>query len=62
VDSLLCQIIRSDLPFGNKTFLALDDFRQVAPALREVTAPAAAYKNPIHPSSLCTHLPILRLT
>jgi PIF1-like helicase len=39
-DSLLRQIMGNGLPFGNKTFLALGDFRQVAPVLRNTTAPA----------------------
>ena len=62
VDNLLRQIISSDLPFGNKTFLALSDFRQVAPVLRDVTAPAAIYKSSIRSSSLWRYFIILRLT
>ena len=62
VDTLLRQIMRCDLPFGNKTFLALGDFRQVAPVLRDVTAPAAVYESSIRSSSLWSHFAILRLT
>lgn len=62
VDSLLRQIMRPDLPFGNKTFLALGDFRQVAPVLRGVTAPAAVYESSIRSSSLWRYFVILRLT
>jgi hypothetical protein len=54
--------MRKDLPFGNKTFLALGDFRQVAPVLRDVTAPAATFDSSIRSSSLWTHFQILRLT
>jgi PIF1-like helicase len=62
VDSLLRQIMRNDLPFGNKTFLALGDFQQVAPVLRDVTAPAAVFDSSIRSSSLWEHFHILRLT
>jgi len=41
VDVLLRHVMRNGLPFGGKTSLALGDFRQVAPVLRDVTAPAA---------------------
>ena len=34
VDCLLRQIMSNDLPFRNKAFLALGNFRQVAPVLR----------------------------
>jgi hypothetical protein len=62
VDSLLRQIVKNELPFGNKTFLALSDFCQVAPVLRDVTALAAVYDSSIRSSSLWTHFQILRLT
>lgn len=39
VDFLLRQIMKNELPFGNKTFLTLGDFRQLTPVLRDVTAP-----------------------
>lgn len=55
------QIMRKDLPFGNKTFLALGDFRQVAPVLRDVTAPAAIFDSSIRLSSLWIYFQILRL-
>jgi ATP-dependent DNA helicase PIF1 len=62
VDALLRQIMCNDLPFGNKPFLALGDFRQVAPVLRDVTAPAAVFDSSIRSSSLWRHFIILRLT
>ena len=61
-DSLMRQIVRRDLPFGNKTFLALGDFRQVAPVLRDTNSPAAVFDSSIRSSSLWTHFQILRLT
>jgi hypothetical protein len=62
VDYLLHQIMSNELPFGNKTFVALGDFRQVAPVLRHVTAPAAVFDSSIRSSSLWRHFQILRLT
>jgi hypothetical protein len=50
---LLRRIMRNELPFGGKTFLALSDFRQVAPVLRHITAPAAVFDSSIRSSSLC---------
>lgn len=54
--------MKNELLFGNKTFLALGDFRQVAPVLRDVTAPAAVYDSSIRSLSLWTNFQILRLT
>jgi hypothetical protein len=51
-DSLLRQIMRNEFPFGNKTSLALGHFRQVAPVLHDVTAPAAVFDSSIRSSSL----------
>jgi hypothetical protein len=51
-----------DLPFGNKTFVALGDFRQVAPVTRNTTAPAAVFDSSIRSSSLWRHFQVLRLT
>ena len=54
-DYLMQQVMRNDLPFGNKTFLGLGDFRQVAPVLRDVTAPAAVFDSSIRSvSSMCS--------
>jgi len=61
-DHLMREIMSVDQPFGNKTFLALGDFRQVAPVLRNVTAPAAVFDSSIRSSSLWTHFQILHLT
>ena len=58
VNSLLRQVMHVDLPFGNKTFLALGDFHQVAPVLRDVTAPAAVFDSSIRSSSLWKHFRI----
>jgi len=62
VDSLLRYIMHTDLPFGNKTFLALGNFRQVAPVLRDITAPAAVFDSSIRSSSLWKHFQILQPT
>lgn len=61
-DCLMRQIMRKDLLFGNKTSLALGDFHQVAPVLRDVAAPAAMFDSSIRSSSLWTHFQILQLT
>ena len=60
VDFLLRQIMKNELPFGNKTFLALGGFRQVAPVLRDVMAPATVFDRSIRSSSLWIHFRILR--
>jgi hypothetical protein len=61
VNFLLCQIIRSDIPFNNKIFLVLDNFRQVTPVLRDITAPTTIFENSIRLFSLWKYFVILRL-
>ena len=62
VDVLLRHVMRNGVPFGGKTFLALGDFRQVAPVLRDVTAPASVFDSSIRSSPLWAHFEVLRLT
>jgi PIF1-like helicase len=52
----------NNLPFGNKTFVALGDFRQVAPVIRRTSAPTAVFDSSIRSSSLWTHFRVLYLT
>jgi ATP-dependent DNA helicase PIF1 len=54
--------MRNELPFGGKAFLALGDFRQVAPVLQHITAPAVVFDSSIRSSSLWRHFHALRLT
>jgi hypothetical protein len=51
-DHLLHSIMANDCPFGNKPFLALGDFQQVAPVVRHVTVLNAVFNCSICSSSL----------
>ncbi|KAH7124469.1 PIF1-like helicase-domain-containing protein, partial [Dactylonectria macrodidyma] len=61
-DELLRNITNDKHPFGNKTFIGIGDFRQVAPVTPATTAPAAVFDSSIRSSSLWPHFQILRLT
>ncbi|KFA70977.1 hypothetical protein S40288_10334 [Stachybotrys chartarum IBT 40288] len=61
-DELLRRIMNNDCPFGDKTFVAIGDFRQVAPVTAATTAPAAVFDSSVRSSWLWPHFEILRLT
>jgi hypothetical protein len=61
-DQLLRLLMDVPLPFGGKVFLALGDFRQVAPVVRGATGPSAAFQSSIRSSYLWQHFQVLRLT
>jgi hypothetical protein len=52
VEHLLRQIMRNELPFSGKTFLAFDDFRQMALVFRYVIVFAAVFDSSIRSFSL----------
>ncbi|EAW24643.1 uncharacterized protein NFIA_101270 [Aspergillus fischeri NRRL 181] len=52
----------NQLPFGGKTFIALGDFRQVAPVVRGSCRPSATLNHSVRSSYLWDHFDILRLT
>ncbi|OOQ86332.1 hypothetical protein PEBR_21927 [Penicillium brasilianum] len=61
-NQLLQDIMGNDLPFGDKLFIGLGDFRQVAPVIRGSSGPAATLNSSIRTSELWHHFQILRLT
>ncbi|KAJ6078405.1 hypothetical protein N7467_008158 [Penicillium canescens] len=52
----------NDLPFGDKLFIGLGDFRQVAPVIRGSSGPTATLNSSIQTSELWKNFKILRLT
>lgn len=60
-DQLLRYITSSPEPFGNKTFVGLGDFRQVAPVIRS-GGPSAIFSASIKSSYLWQHFICLQLT
>jgi hypothetical protein len=61
VDQLLQTLMQTTRPFGGKVFLALGDFRQVAPVVRGSVGEMAAFQSSIRSSYLWPHFRILRL-
>jgi len=59
-DQLLRSLMDVPLPFGGKVFLALGDFRQVAP-VRGATGPSAAFQSSIRSLYLWQHFQVLPL-
>ena len=57
----LLRIIMNNHPFGGKLFLALGDFHQVAPVIRNCSGPIAAYQSSIRSSFLWNNFQILNL-
>lgn len=62
VEYLLRQTIKNEFPFSGKTFLALNDFRQVTSIFRYITVPAVVFDSSIRSFSLWKHFHVLRLT
>ena len=60
-DQLLRIIMNQNHPFGGKLFLALGDFRQVAPVIRGTSGPTSTYQSSIRSSTLWNTFCILRL-
>jgi hypothetical protein len=61
-DQLLQDVMGNDLPFGDKLFIGLGDFRQVAPVIRGNSGPTATLNSSVRTSELWDHFQILRLT
>jgi hypothetical protein len=61
VDQLLQTLMQTTRPFGGKTFLALGDFRQVAPVVRGSAGEVASFQSSIRSSYLWPHFRVLRL-
>jgi hypothetical protein len=62
VNQLLQTLMQTTRPFGGKTFLALGDFRQVAPVVRGSVGEMASFQSSIRSSYLWPHFRVLRLT
>ena len=60
-DQLLRMIMQNNYPFGGKLFLALGDFRQVAPVIRNSSGPTSTYLSSIRSSPLWHNFNILKL-
>jgi hypothetical protein len=60
-DQLLRMIMHNNYPFGGKLFLALGDFRQVAPVIRNSSGPTSTYLSSIRSSPLWHNFQILKL-
>ena len=61
VSRLLQSITGQSLPFGGKILIALGDFRQVAPVIKNA-GPTATLDASIHSCSLWSHFRVLSLT
>ncbi|OKP06074.1 hypothetical protein PENSUB_6525 [Penicillium subrubescens] len=58
-NQLLQDVMEKDLPFGDKLFIGLGDFRQVAPVIRGNSGPTATLNSSISTSDLWCHFQIL---
>jgi hypothetical protein len=62
VDQLLQVLMGTAAPFGGKLFLALGDFRQVAPVVRGSVGEAATFQSSVRSSYLWPKFRLLRLS
>lgn len=61
VDVLLKTLMGNGKPFGGKVFVAVGDFRQVAPVVKNATGPTATFDSSIRSSYLWSYFQVLNL-